>query len=108
MYTSDYHVHSYNSRTSLTNGHIHCMDGITGNGIPYSSSHVHYYCGVTTFDDGHVHYYRGATGPEIYLPGGGHTHAYSGCTTHDFAHAHAYSGQTSNADFPHLFNKAYK
>lgn len=107
LYTSDYHVHSYGTRTSFAHGHTHCITGITGNTVAYGSSHIHYYSGVTSFDDGHVHYYRGATGPAIYLPGGSHTHAYCGCTTYDNAHTHAYNAQTSTADFAHLFNKAY-
>ncbi len=107
MCTSDYHVHSYSTRTSCTNGHIHCMVGTTGNTVPYGASHVHYYNGVTTFNDNHVHCYSGVTGPAIYLPGGGHTHSYCGTTTIDNAHAHLYGAKTLLADFAHLFNKAY-
>lgn len=108
LFTSDYHVHSYATRTSFAHGHIHFIAGTTGSGVPNGGpSHIHYYSGVTTIDDGHVHYYRGATGPAIYLPGGGHTHAYVGCTTIDFAHSHSYGGQTSSSEFAHLFNKAY-
>lgn len=107
MLTSDYHVHSYATSTSLAHGHVHGMVGVTGNSIPYCRSHVHHYAGVTTFDDGHVHYYTGTTGPAIYLPQGGHTHSYGGITSIDNAHAHSYAGQTSLAEFAHLFNKAY-
>ena len=107
LYTSDYHVHSYSTRTSFAHGHTHCITSVTGNTVVCGCSHIHCYNGVTTFDDGHVHYYRGVTGPAIYLPGGGHTHAYCGCTTCDFAHNHGYNAQTSAADFAHLFNKSY-
>lgn len=97
MHTSDYHVHSYETRTSCADGHTHCLSGITGNTIPGGGSHVHYYSGVTTFNKGHVHYYAGVSGPAIYLPGGGHTHSYCGTTTFDNGHAHLLRGKTSLA-----------
>ncbi|WP_242860265.1 YmaF family protein [Desulfosporosinus sp. I2] len=107
LYTSDYHVHFYETRTCCAHGHIHCLSGITGNTVPGGGSHVHYYRGVTTFNDGHVHYYAGVSGPAIYLDGGGHTHSYCDTTTIDNGHAHLFRGQTSFADFAHLFNKSY-
>jgi hypothetical protein len=101
----DYHVHSFGTRTSLVNCHIHCMSGVTGPTVPYGNSHVHYYSGVTTFDDGHVHCFSGCTGPSIPCPNGGHIHCMYGCTTVDHYHSHAYGTYTGNEESSGLFRR---
>lgn len=102
---SDCHVHSYATRSSCTNDHIHCLKGTTGTPIPWGCSHIHYYNGVTSFNDGHVHCYNGCTGPSIPCPGGGHIHCMLGCTTIDKHHLHSYETLTGNKETPRVFRK---
>ncbi len=91
-YAEVHHVHNFTWVTSLADGHVHQIIGMTGPGILRGRTHVHYYQGVTTLNDGHVHYYRGVSGPAIHLPGGGHIHYYRGITTIADGHAHWYGG----------------
>ncbi|MBE0465776.1 MAG: hypothetical protein IBX71_00935 [Candidatus Desulforudis sp.] len=91
------HNHIYLVVTGVSQGHTHCIGGVTGEPIVEAYSHVHEITPTTTtYDQSHLHWLALRTGPAIRLTGGGHVHAFEGITgtgvPEDPAHAHFFEG----------------